>query len=63
MDLHFLVFDTYKVAIPRLESCVHSFSLKLKYRHISRAKIKCMVRDEEMGENGLSYLLTILLRK
>lgn len=49
MDLHFLVFDTYKVAIPRLESCVHIFSLKLKYRHISRAKIKCMVRDEETG--------------
>lgn len=49
MDLHFLVFDTYKVAIPRLESCVYIFSLTLKYRHISRAKIKCMVRDEEIG--------------
>lgn len=55
-----LVFDTYRVAVPRLESCMHIFSLELEYRHISRAKVKCVVRDEEMGENGLSYVLTVL---
>lgn len=44
-----LVFDTYRVAVPRLESCMQIFSLELEYRHISRAKVKCVVRDEEIG--------------
>lgn len=39
------------------------FSLELEFRHISRAKVKCMVRDEEIGESGLSYVLTVSLRQ
>lgn len=38
-----------RVAVPRLESCMQIFSLELEYRHISRAKVKCVVRDEEIG--------------
>lgn len=55
MNLHFdfcfvlfcFCFDTYKLSMPRLESCLNIFLLKLKYIDtFQRAKVKCMVRDE-----------------